>query len=104
MNFKKFLSVFMCIAIVFAALPVAAYAQDEAPIAETEEQITKTVDLDTLKEKAEDAFSMTSFLGYWGIYFGLAGVLGTLALPLSPLFMAIHQIRKAISEKKNAAS
>lgn len=86
----------MCIAIVFAVLPVAAYAQDEAPIAETEEQITKTVDLDTLKEKAEDAFSMTSFLGYWGIYFGLAGVLGTLALPLSPLFVAIHQIRKAI--------
>lgn len=96
MKFKRFLSVFMCIAIVFAVLPVAAYAQDEAPIAETEEQITKTVDLDTLKEKAEDAFSMTSFLGYWGIYFGLAGVLGTLALPLSPLFVAIHQIRKAI--------
>ena len=104
MKFKKFLSVFMCIAIVFAALPVAAYAQDEAPIAETEEQITKLIDLDTLKEKVEDAFSMGSFLGYWGIYFGLAGVLGTLALPLSPFFVAIHQIRKAISEKKSAAS
>lgn len=71
MKFKRFLSVFMCIAIVFAALPVAAYAQDEAPIAETEEQITKTVDLDTLKEKVEDAFSMGSF---WAIGAYISGL------------------------------
>lgn len=101
MNFKRILSIFMCIAIVFAAIPIAAYAENEAPIAESEEQITKLIDLDTLKEKVEDTFSMGSFLGYWGIYFGLAGVLGVLALPISPFLVAIHQIRKAVSEKKN---
>ena len=103
MNFKRFLSIFMSIAIIFAALPLAAYAEDEAPIDATEEQITKLIDLDTLKEKVEDVFSMGSFLGYWGIYFGLAGVLGVLALPISPLLVAIHQIRKAVSDKKTAA-
>ncbi len=100
MNFKRFLSVFMCIAIILAALPMAAYAENDVQIDETK-QITKIIDFDALKEKVEDAFSMTSFLGYWGIYFGLATVLGTLALPISPFLVAIHQIRKAISEKKS---
>lgn len=104
MNFKRILSIFMSIAIILAALPLAAYAEDEAPIAQNEQQITKLIDLDTLKEKVEDAFSMGSFLGYWGIYFGLAGVLGVLALPISPLLVAIHQIRKAISDKKSVVS
>lgn len=102
MSFKRLLSVFICIAIVLAALPVAAYAQDEAPIAEAE-QVTKIIDFEALKEKAEDVFSGASFLGYWGIYFGLSTVLGILALPISPILVIFHQINKAVSDKKAVA-
>lgn len=100
MKIKKFLSVIMCIAIAFAALPIAAYAQEEAPITEAE-QTSKIIDFDALKEKAEDAFEGASFFGYWGIYFGLASVLGVLALPISPFLAIFHQINKAISNKKS---
>ena len=102
MSFKRLLSIFICIAIVLAALPVAAYAQDEAPIAEAE-QVTKIIDFEALKEKAEDAFEGASFFGYWGIYFGLAAVLGILALPISPILVLFHQINKAVSDKKAVA-
>ena len=104
MTFKRILSIFMCIAIILAALPVAAYAEDETPIVETEQQIIKIIDFEAIKEKAEDTFERASFFGYWGIYFGLTGVLGVLALPISPFLVIYHQINKAISEKKNAVS
>ncbi len=103
MNFKKILSIFMCIAIVFAALPVASYAQDDVPTAESK-QSEGFINFDVLKEKAEDTFELTSFLGYWGIYFGLAAIIGTLSLPISPILVIYHQITKAISDKKSVAS
>lgn len=103
MNIKKFAAVFMCIAIVFAALPVASYAQDDVPTAEPK-QSEGFINFDVLKEKAEDGFELTSFLGYWGIYFGLAAIIGTLSLPISPILVIYHQINKAISDKKNVVS
>lgn len=103
MYIKRILSIFLCIAIVLAALPVAAYAQDEVQ-SEEAKQTVKLIDFEALKGIAEDAFEGASFFGYWGIYFGLAGVLGVLALPISPFLVIYHQINKAISEKKNAVS
>ena len=103
MDIKRILSIFMCIAVVFTAIPFAAYAQDEVQ-PEEEKQTVKLIDFEALKEKAEDAFEGAGFFGYWGAYFGLAGVLGILALPISPILVAYHQISKAVSEKKNAAS
>ena len=93
----------MCIAIILTALPLSAYAQNDVQTEKTN-QVIKFIDFDALKEKAENIFEEASFFGYWGIYFGLAAVLGTLALPFSPIAVIIHQINKAVSENKSAAS
>ena len=103
MKIKRILSIFMCIAVVVAAIPVAAYAQDEVK-SEEAKQTVKLIDFEAIKERAEDGFELSSYLGYWGIYFGLAGVLGILALPISPVLVIYHQLVKAISEKKSAVS
>ena len=103
MKIKRFLSLFMCIAIILTALPLSAYAQNDVQTEKTN-QVIKFIDFDALEEKAENTFEKASFFGYWGIYFGLTAVLGTLALPFSPIAVIIHQINKAVSDKKSVAS